>query len=65
MGPIFHEKIPNYGSSFQNFEKIAKNGYLFSEKSLNMGTFFWEKLPLNMGMGPKLLAAHPRPIQKI
>ena len=28
-GPIFHEKIPDYGSDFQNFEKIAKNGYFF------------------------------------
>ena len=52
MGPIFHEKIPNYGSDFQNFpgfaenfEKIAKNGSLFSEKSLNMGTFFEKNYP--------------------
>ena len=56
MGPIFHEKIPNYGSNFQNFpgaryanpknfEKIAKNGYLFSEKTLKMGTFFGKITP--------------------
>ena len=56
MGPIFHEKIPKHGSDFQNFpgfamrtpenfEKIAKNGSLFSEKSLNMGTFLGKKYP--------------------
>ena len=55
MGPIFHEKIPNCGSDFQNFlgfatnpenfGKNAKNGYLFLKKSLNMGTFFGKITP--------------------
>ena len=51
------------GLIFKIFGKIAKNGYLFSEKSPSMGTFFLEKLSLNMGMGPELSAAYPRPIQ--
>ena len=34
------------------FGKIPKHGYLFLER-----------LPLNMGMGPEIPAAHPRPIQ--
>ena len=35
MGPIFHEKIPKYGSDFQNFpENLEK------KKLLKMGTFF-------------------------
>ena len=44
MGPIFHEKIRNYGSDYGN-EKITKIGYFFSEKSLNMGTFVGENYP--------------------
>ena len=67
MGPIFHEKIRNYGSNLfeprKILKRIAKNGYRISEKSLNMGTFFLEKLPFNMGMGPELPAVYPRPIQ--
>ena len=72
MGPIFHEKISNYGSDFQNFHwdptkfgvffvaKLQEMG-TFSEKSLNMGTYFFFKLPLNIGIqcGLELPAAHP------
>ena len=56
-GSIFHGKNPYFlirdfiglifkifpGFAWENFEKIAKNGYFFSEKSLNMGTFFFLK----------------------
>ena len=38
-------------------------GPFFRKKTLNMGTFLGKKLPLNMGMGPDLPAAYPRPIQ--
>ena len=76
MGPIFHEKIPHYGSDFPEFTmRTPENLETFKvSKSQKMGTFlqkkipkhgylFLEKLPLNMGIGPELLAAHPRPIQ--
>ena len=79
FGSVFLKEIPKHGShlkslsmglffkifrgSLENFVKIAENEYLFSEKSLNMGTLFLENLHLNMGMGPELPAAHPRPIQ--
>ena len=70
MGPIFHEKIRNHGSDFQNFpanprnfEKVARNGYLFLGKILKHGYSLLEKLPLNMGMGPELPTAHPQTIQ--
>ena len=43
MDPIFHEKIPNYGSDFQNLGvfflggegegKIATNGYFFQKNA--------------------------------
>ena len=62
MGPIFHEKIPNYGFDFQNFlgsHLVYEMGTLFLEISLNMGTYFLKNYPLNMGMGFEL----PRPIQ--
>ena len=60
MGPIFHSKIPKHGSDFQNFPGFAywtlenlenlecfcgKIGTFFSEKSLNMGTYFWKNYP--------------------
>ena len=74
MGPIFHEKIPNYGSDFQNFPGFAikphkiwcafvaksqEMGTFLRKKSLNMGACFLEKLPLNMSMGLELPAAQP------
>ena len=50
MGPIFHEKIPNYGSDSEPW-KILKflcvfvpklqEMCIFLENSLNMGTYFW------------------------
>ena len=48
-------------------KKIAKNGYLFFGKIPKHGYQSWylflEKLPLPMGMGPELPAAHPQQIQ--
>ena len=43
--------------------KIARNGYPFFRKILNMGTYFWKKLLLNMGLGLEIPAAHSRPIK--
>ena len=44
MGPIFHKKIPNYGSD-------AKNGYLFL-KILKQGNLFFGKITPEHGYGP-------------
>ena len=59
-----------YWSMGLEFGKILS---VFVVKSLEMGTFskkfpkhgylFLVKLPLNIGMGPELPAAHSRPIQ--
>ena len=63
MGPIFHEKIPNYGSDVQNLQCVlwpnCKKWVPFSDKFLNKGTYFCKKLPQNMGIGLELPAAHP------
>ena len=51
MGPIFHEKILNYGSDFHNFPWLASEPrkilkiWCFVAKSQEMGTFFSEKIP--------------------
>ena len=68
MGPIFHAKIPNYRSDFQNFAETFENLECFCSRiEKKMGTFFGkipkhghlflEKLPLNMGMGTDARAA--------
>ena len=43
--------------------KLLEIGILFQKNLLNMGTYFLEKLPLNMSIGLELPAAHPLPIQ--
>ena len=48
MGPIFHEKIPNYGSDFQNFPGFAMIRCVSVAKPYEMGTFLLKK-SLNMG----------------
>ena len=57
--PIYEKITPEHGYGSQSAgstsptnPKVPKHGYLFMKK-----------LPLNMGMGPKLSVAHPRPIQ--
>ena len=59
---VFCETPENSENLMCFCDKIARTGYLFSEKSLNMGTYLW-KFPLNMGMSLELPAAHPRPIR--
>ena len=64
MGLIFNSELQKILKIWCAF--VAKSPEMvtfFPEKSLNMGTYFWKKLPPNMGMGLKLPAALPRPIQ--
>ena len=46
-----------------DFVAQLKEMATFFEKIPKYGSLFLEKLPLNMGLGLELLAAHPRPIQ--
>ena len=53
MGPIFHEKIPNYWSNLKIWcvfmAKTQEMGTIL-RKILKYGCLFLEKLPLNMDM---------------
>ena len=44
---------------WQNQKKKKKKGSFFFGKIPKCGYLFWDKLPLNMGIGPELLVAHP------
>ena len=59
MGPIFYQKILKHGSTFLTEPKfsgfrmaktpenreIFENGSIFQEKTLKMGTLFWQNHP--------------------
>ena len=63
---IFQVSLCEPRKIFENFGfcgKITKKGYLSFRKIPTYGYILLVKLPLNMGMGLELPAAHPRPIQ--
>ena len=78
MGPVFYQKILKHGSTFLTepkfsgfrmakpwkIAKFLKNGPIFQDKSLKMGTLFCQNhAPLKMGKGFEAQAAHPCPTQ--
>ena len=67
MGPIFYRNIPKYGSVYLKFPKFF--GCLAEKwanilrkipKNKKVLFFFFQKLPLEKGMGFKPGVAHPR-----
>ena len=48
MGPVFYKKILEHGSNFltePRFSGVVKNGPIFQEKFLTMGTLFCQNDP--------------------
>ena len=75
MGPVFYQKILKHGPTFltepkfsgfcmakpPKITKFLKNGPIFQEKTLKMGTLFWQNHP-QRGVGVLRLEQHT-PVQ--
>ncbi len=63
MGQLFTGKTLRHGSIFYKMFKILGVCLYMWEKSLENGTFFWQKWSLEKGEGFEAWATHPHPNQ--